>query len=141
VDPPCQFRPPRARRGPARAHSRTSPDFSATTPAHAPSSLLRAPSARTRSPATFRTASPSLALCPCRQMPPETRARFLGHLAHWRPRQPPRAPPRGETPMPMLNLPDFALCSANFGIANARPWRSAAPARWPANLAWSSAPV
>jgi hypothetical protein len=32
-----------ARRGPARAHSRTSPDFSATTPAHAPSSLLRAP--------------------------------------------------------------------------------------------------
>jgi hypothetical protein len=40
---PCQFRPLRARRGPARAHSRTSPGFSATTPAHAPSSLLRAP--------------------------------------------------------------------------------------------------
>jgi hypothetical protein len=40
---PCQFRPLRARRGPARAHSRTSPDFSATTPAHTPSSLLRAP--------------------------------------------------------------------------------------------------
>jgi hypothetical protein len=38
-----QFRPLRARRGPARAHSRTSPDFSTTTPAHAPSSLLRAP--------------------------------------------------------------------------------------------------
>jgi hypothetical protein len=43
VDPTCQFRPLRARHGPARAHSRTSPDFSATTPAHAPSSLLRAP--------------------------------------------------------------------------------------------------
>ncbi|PWZ17301.1 hypothetical protein Zm00014a_018293 [Zea mays] len=43
VDPPCQFRPPRARRGPASAHSRTSPDFSATTPAHVTSSLLRAP--------------------------------------------------------------------------------------------------
>jgi hypothetical protein len=40
---PCQLRPLRARRGPARAHSRTSPDFSATTPTHAPSSLLRVP--------------------------------------------------------------------------------------------------
>jgi hypothetical protein len=40
---PCQFCPLRAHRGPACAHSRTSPDFSATTPAHAPSSLLRAP--------------------------------------------------------------------------------------------------
>jgi hypothetical protein len=39
---PCQFCPHRARRGPARAHSRMSPDFSVTTPAHAPSSLLRA---------------------------------------------------------------------------------------------------
>jgi hypothetical protein len=36
---PCQIRLPRARRGPARAHSRTSPGFSATTPAHASSSL------------------------------------------------------------------------------------------------------
>jgi hypothetical protein len=36
---PCQFRLPRARRGPARAHSRTSLGFLATTP----SSLLRAP--------------------------------------------------------------------------------------------------
>jgi hypothetical protein len=43
VDPPYQFRPPHAHRGPASAHSRTSPDFSATTPTHAPSSLLRAP--------------------------------------------------------------------------------------------------
>jgi hypothetical protein len=43
VSLPCQFRPLRARCGPARAHSCTSPDFSATTPAHAPSSLLRAP--------------------------------------------------------------------------------------------------
>jgi hypothetical protein len=43
VDPTCQFCPLRAHHGPARAHSRTSPDFLATTPAHAPSSLLRAP--------------------------------------------------------------------------------------------------
>jgi hypothetical protein len=43
LDPPCQFRPLRARRGPERAHSRTSPDFSATTHAHTPNSLLRAP--------------------------------------------------------------------------------------------------
>jgi hypothetical protein len=40
---PCQLRPLRVRRGPARAHSRTSPDFLATTPTHEPSSLLRAP--------------------------------------------------------------------------------------------------
>jgi hypothetical protein len=43
VDLPCQFRPLRARCGPASAHSRTSSDFLATMPAHAPSSLLRAP--------------------------------------------------------------------------------------------------
>jgi hypothetical protein len=36
VDPTCQFRPLHTRRGPARVHSRTSPDFSATTLAHAP---------------------------------------------------------------------------------------------------------
>jgi hypothetical protein len=40
---PCQFCPLHARRGPTRAHSRTSSDFSATTPAHVPSSLLSAP--------------------------------------------------------------------------------------------------
>jgi hypothetical protein len=36
----CQFHLPRARRGPARAHSCTSLGFLATTPAHAPNSLL-----------------------------------------------------------------------------------------------------
>jgi hypothetical protein len=41
--PDLSVPPLRARHGPARAHSRTSPDFSATTLAHAPSSLLRAP--------------------------------------------------------------------------------------------------
>jgi hypothetical protein len=40
---PYQIHPPCARRGPASAHLRTSPDFSATTPTHMPSSLLRAP--------------------------------------------------------------------------------------------------
>uniref|UniRef100_A0A804NRZ9 Uncharacterized protein n=2 Tax=Zea mays TaxID=4577 RepID=A0A804NRZ9_MAIZE len=35
----------------------------------------------------------------------------------------------------MLNFPSFALCSANFGIAGARPWRSTMLARWAANLA------
>jgi hypothetical protein len=35
VDPTCQLCPFCARRGPARAHSRTSPDFSATTPPRA----------------------------------------------------------------------------------------------------------
>jgi hypothetical protein len=54
--------------------------------------------------------------------------------------KPPRAPPRGETPLPVLNFPSFALCLANFGITGARPWRSAVLARWPANLAQSSSP-
>jgi hypothetical protein len=43
VGQPCQFCLPHARRGPARAHSCTSPGFSATTPAHMPSSLHKAP--------------------------------------------------------------------------------------------------
>jgi hypothetical protein len=55
VDPPCQFRPPRPRRGPARAHSRTSPEFSATTPTHAPQLPLRA------SPAPALTSPPHFA--------------------------------------------------------------------------------
>jgi hypothetical protein len=69
VDPPCQFRPPRARRGLARAHSRPLPDFSATTPAHIPAPFLEPRQCHTRSPASFRTTSPSLALCPRRQTP------------------------------------------------------------------------
>jgi hypothetical protein len=40
VDPPCQFRPLRARRGPARAHSRTSPNFSAMMPPTRPTPFL-----------------------------------------------------------------------------------------------------
>jgi hypothetical protein len=32
-------------------------------------------------PTSFRAAPPSLALCPCRQPPPETRARVPDHLA------------------------------------------------------------
>jgi hypothetical protein len=40
MDPPCQFCHPRARRGPARAYSRTSPDFSATTPPMCPAQFL-----------------------------------------------------------------------------------------------------
>jgi hypothetical protein len=38
-------------------------------------------------PASFYAASPSLALCPRRRQPPETRALVPGHLARRRPRQ------------------------------------------------------
>ena len=138
---PCQFRPLRARRGPARAHSRTSPDFSATTPAHAPSSLLRAP------PVPRAHPSPHFA-----QLHPLSRS---AHAASRRRRpapafptiqlagdraKPPRAPPRGETPVPVPNFPYCALCSSNFAFAGARPRRSAVLARWPADLARSSSP-
>jgi hypothetical protein len=119
---PCQLRPPRARRGPASAHSSTSPDFSATTPAHAPSSLLRAPSApRTRPPPHFtklRPLSRSAHAASSRRKPapafPTVQA--TGDRA-----RPPRAPPQGETPVPVPNFPYCALCSANFDFAGARP--------------------
>ena len=111
VDPTCQFCPLRARRGPARAHSHTSPDFSATAPAHAPSSLLRAPLVPRAHP------SPHFA-----QLHPLSRS---AHTAsrHRRPApvfpaiqlagdrsKPPRASPRGETPVPMPNFLYCALC-------------------------------
>jgi hypothetical protein len=142
VDPPCQIRPPHARRGPASAHSRTSPDFSATTPAHAPSSLLRAPPVPALAPpphfAQHRPLSRSaLAARRCwRPAPAFPTIQLAGDRA-----KPPRAPPRGETPVLVPNFPYCALCSANFGFVGVRPWRSAVLVRWPANLARSSSPV
>jgi hypothetical protein len=138
VDPSCQICPPRARRGSMSAHSRTSPDFSATTSAHAPSSLIRAP---------HLPPLPHFAqLCPLSHS-------ALAARRHWRPApafptiqlagdraKPPRAPPRGETPLLVLNFPSFALCLANFSITGARPRRSAVLAWWPADLARSSSP-
>jgi hypothetical protein len=138
---PCQFCPLRARRGPAHAHSRTSSDFSATTPAHAPNSLLRAP------PVPRAHPSPHFA-----QLHPLSRS---AHAASRRRRpalaflaiqltgdcpKPHRAPPRGETLVPMPNFPYCALCLANFAFAGARPLRFVVLARWPADLAWSSSP-
>jgi hypothetical protein len=55
--------------------------------------------------------------------------------------KPLRALPRGETPVLVPNFPYCALCSSNFAVAGARPRRSAALARWPADLARSSSPV
>jgi hypothetical protein len=102
---PCQIGLPRARRGPARAHSRTSSDFSATTPAHAPSSLLRAP------PVPCTRPSPHFA------HPRPLSRSALAASRRWRPAltfptvqlvedhaKPPRAPPRGETSDPMPNF-------------------------------------
>jgi hypothetical protein len=136
---PCQFRVPRARRGMARAHSRTSPDFSATTPAQAPSSLLRAPPVpHARLSPHFAYPRPlsrsALAASRCRR---PALAFSTIQLAGDR-TKPPRAPPRGETPLPVLNFPGFALCLANFGIAGARPRRSTVLAGWPTDLAQSS---
>jgi hypothetical protein len=55
--------------------------------------------------------------------------------------RPPRAPPRGETPVPMPNFPYCALCSANFNFIGARPRQTAVLARRPVDLARSSSPV
>jgi hypothetical protein len=139
---PCQFRPLRARRGPACAHSRTSPNFPATTPAHAPSSLFRA------SPVPRAHPSPHFA-----QLHPLSRSAHAASRHRQRPApafpaiqlagdrsKPPRAPPRGETPVPVPNFPYCALCSANFTFSGAQPWWSAVLTRWPADLARFSSP-
>jgi hypothetical protein len=138
---PCQFCPLRTRRGPARAHSRTSPGFSATTSAHVHSSLLRAPPVPRAHPsphfAQFHPLSRSAHAASSRRRPAP--AFPAVQLARDR-SKPPRAPPRGETPVLVPNFPYCALCSANFTFAGARPRRSAVLARWPADLARSSSP-
>jgi hypothetical protein len=61
-------------------------------------------------------------------------------LAGDRPK-PPRAPPQGETPVPVPNFPYYALCSANFTVIGARPWQTVVLAWWPADLARFSFPT
>jgi hypothetical protein len=127
---------------PACAHSRTSPGFSATTPAHAPNSLFRAlPVPRAHPSPHFTHPRPlsRSALAASRRRRPAPVFSAI-QLAGDRPK-PPRAPPRGETPVPVPNFLYCALCSFNFAFAGARPRRSAVLARWPADLARSSSPV
>jgi hypothetical protein len=106
VDPTCQFRPLHARRGPARAHSRTSLDFSATTPTHAPSSLLRAsPVPHTHPSPHFSQLRPlscsaHVASRRRRPTPAFSAIQLTGDRS-----KPFRAPPRGETPVPVPNFP------------------------------------
>jgi hypothetical protein len=141
VGQPCQLRLPRARRGPARAHSRTTPGFSATTPAHSPSSLFRAsPVPRAHPSPHFAKLHPlsRSALVASRRRRP-TPAFPATQLIGDHPR-PHRAPPRGETPVPLPNFLYCALRSFNFAFTSARPRRSTVLARWPADLARSSSP-
>jgi hypothetical protein len=129
------------RRGPAHAHSRTSPGFSATTPAHAPNSLLKAPLVPCTHPSPHFAHSHPLsrsALAASRRRRPVPASPAI-QLAGIR-AKPPRAPPRGVTPVPVPNFPYYALCSSNFTLAGVWPWRSAVLARWPTNLARSSSP-
>jgi hypothetical protein len=138
---PYQFRPLRVRRGPVRVHSRTSPDFSATTPADAPSSLLRAPPVPRAHPSShFAQLHPlsRFAHAASRRRRPAPAFPVI-QLAGDR-SKPPRAPPRGETPIPVPNFRYCALCSANFTFVGARPRRFAVLARWPADIARSSSP-
>jgi hypothetical protein len=130
VDPTCQFRPLRARHGPACAHSRTSPDFSAMTPTHAPCSLLRAPQVPHAYPsphfAQLHPLSCSAHAASRRRRPAPAFPAIL--LAGDR-SKPPRAQPRGETPLPVPNFPYCALCSVNFTFAGARSWQFVVLAR------------
>jgi hypothetical protein len=141
VGPPCQIRLPRARRGLARSHSRTSPGFSATTPGHAPNSLLIAPPVpRTRPSAHFTHPRPlsRSALAARRRWRPTLTFPTV-QLARDR-TKPSRALPQGETSVPVPNFPYCALCSSNFAFAGARPRRSTVLARWPVDLVWFSSP-
>jgi hypothetical protein len=127
---PMTSRCPRAssflslRRGPVLSvppSSRTSPGFSATTPSHAPSSLLRAPlMPRTRPSPHFAHPRPlsRSTLVVRRRRRPEPAFPAI-KLTGDRPK-PPRAPPRGETTLPVPNFPYCALCSSNFAFAGAR---------------------
>jgi hypothetical protein len=139
VGQPCQFRLLRARRGLARAHSRTSSGFLATTPAHAPSSLFRAPPVPRAHPSPhFAQLHPlsRSALAASRRRRPAPASPAI-QLDGDRPK-PPQAPPRSETPVPVPNFPYCALCSSNFAFTGARPRRSTVLARWPSDLARSS---
>jgi hypothetical protein len=112
---------PALARGPASAHSRTSPGLSAT-----PSSLLRAPPVPRAHPsphfAQLHPLSRSAHAASRRRRPAPTfpTIQLAGDRS-----KPPRAPPRGDTPVPVPNFPYCALCSANFAFPGARPRRSA----------------
>jgi hypothetical protein len=124
------------RRGPAHAHSRTSPGFSATTPTLASSSLLIAPPVPRAHPSPhFAQLHPlsRSALAASRRRRPAPASPTI-QLAGVR-AKPSRAPPQGETPVPVPNVPYCALCSSNFAFAGARPRRSAVLAWWLADLA------
>jgi hypothetical protein len=141
MDPPCQFRLPRASRGPARAHSRTSPGFSATTPPTCLAFFLEPYQHPAHTPHLI---SHSFALSRALPTPPAAARRPAPvfpaiQLAGDRPK-PPQAPPQGETPVPAPKFLYYAMCSSNFAFAGARPRRSAVLARWPADLARSSSP-
>jgi hypothetical protein len=107
---PCQIRLPRARRGPVRVHSRSSSGFLATTPAHTPNSLLIAPLVPRAHPSPNFAHSHPLscsALAASRRRRPSPASPTI-QLTRDRPK-PPRAPPRGETPVPVPNSPYCAL--------------------------------
>jgi hypothetical protein len=130
------------RRGPAHAHSRTSSGFSATTPAHTPNSLLIAPPVPRAHPSPHFAQSHPLsrsALAASRRRRPAPAFPSI-HLTGDR-SKPPRAPPQGETPVPVPNFPYCALCSSNFTLTDVRPRRSTVLVWWPADLARSSSPV
>jgi hypothetical protein len=141
VGQPCQFCLLCTHRGPARAHSRTSPGFLATTSAHAPNPLHKAPLVPHAHPSPhFVQLHPlsCFALAASRRRRPAPAFPAI-QLVEDR-AKPPRASPRGEIPVPVPNFPHCALCSSNFAFAGARPRRSAVLARWPTDLARSSPP-
>jgi hypothetical protein len=94
--------------------------------AHAPNSLLIAPPAPCAHPSPHfahlhRLSRSALAASRRRRPAPVfPTIQLTGDYA-----QPPRAPPRGETPVPVPNFPYCALCSSNFAFTGARPRLSA----------------
>jgi hypothetical protein len=127
--------------GQAHAHSRTSPGFSATTPTLASSSLLIAPHVPRAHPSSHfaqlhpLSRSAHAASRRRRPAPAFPAIQLAGDRS-----KPPRAPPRGETPVPVPNFPYCAICSANLTLAGVWSRRSAMLAWWPDDLARFSSP-
>jgi hypothetical protein len=95
-------------------------------PRHPPSSVFRAPPVPRAHPsphfARLHPLSRSAHAASRRRRPAPVFPTI--QLAGDRPK-PPRAPPHGETPVPVPNFPYCAMCSSNFAFAGARPRRSA----------------
>jgi hypothetical protein len=138
---PCQLRPPHARRGPARTHSRTSLESSATTPADAPQLHFEPrqrphllPRLISRSPAPVHALSTPSDLAGDPRLPPRSSS-----SPEAMPSDPKLRPEVRHLPRACFTL--FTPAFSQFGLTGVRPRLLVAPARCSASSTLSSAPA